>query len=541
MPLAVPVYLIGCGVLLALAGLPFAYPLDDSYIHLAIARTVATAGVWGIEPSSPAAASSSPMWSLILAGFYKIWPARWVGSFIYVPLAINLVLGVAAIYGWSRLLAGVVWREAWLLVLWLGVPLSALSLLGMEHVAQILFALMLTHAGAEILAADRPPTPSQLIRLGVVSALAVMCRYESLFVAAPLMALAALRWRPGTVAALALGSAAPTLGFGVYWMAHGGWLLPNSLMLKGVQPGEAKSVLFFVDSVLRNFVANLHSTPSGKTVIALGLIAAALGAVDYRRRRTVWDYRLVFAFVALAATGLQFAFASLGWLYRYEAWLVALDGIAAILLIDALFARRRLALAVVFLVVLVSVLPRAVRDTRETVEAVQDRRLEHVLIAQFVRDNYLGQSVVLSDVGVAAYDGAAEIFDMSGLGDNAPVRLLSQSSGYDAAGVDRLAKAKHAPIAILQICWEVVAQRLPRDWRLIGFWYEPRNVVFGSHDVGFYAIEPGADERLKSALQAFQVPPSIEVVYPSARPYDEAFKDLVRKGCPASENLDGVL
>ena len=149
--------------------------------------------------------------------------------------------------------------------------------------------------------------------------------------------------------------------------------------------------------------------------------------------------------------------------------------------------------------------------------------------------------MVLSDVGVAAYDGAAEIFDMSGLGDNAPVRLLSQSSGYDAAGVDRLAKAKHAPIAILQICWEVVAQRLPRDWRLIGFWYEPRNVVFGSHDVGFYAIEPGADERLKSALQAFQVPPSIEVVYPSARPYDEAFKDLVRKGCPASENLDGVL
>ena len=41
------------------------YPLDDSYIHLALARTLATSGVWGIDAQHPAAASSSPLWTVL--------------------------------------------------------------------------------------------------------------------------------------------------------------------------------------------------------------------------------------------------------------------------------------------------------------------------------------------------------------------------------------------------------------------------------------------------------------------------------------------
>jgi hypothetical protein len=541
LPLAVPVYLVGCVALIAAAGAPFAYPLDDSYIQLAMTRTLAMAGVWGIEPSTSAAASSTPLWIVLLAAVYKIWPTRWIEGFLYFPLALDAVFSVAVIYYWNRLLAHVPWREAWLLLLWLAIPLSALTIIGMEHPAHILLVLMLAHLGAQMLASDRPPTGTQLVELGVVTLLAVGIRYESLFVAAPLMGLALLRRRPRTLAVLAIAGAAPVLAFGAYWIGHGGWLLPNSLMLKGIQPGETKGVGSFVDSVLHNFVANLHSTPSGKTVIALGLIAAGLALAQWRRRRTIWDYRLIFAFVSLVASGIEFAIAALGWLYRYEAWLIALLGVSSILLADALFAKRRGLLALVFGVLLVAVLPRAVIDNKETVEAVNDRRLEHVLISQFIHDNYRGRSIALNDIGVAAYDGDAEIFDISGLGDNDPVRMFRQPGGYTAADVERLANAKHAEIAVLQLCWEVVERRLPRDWRLIGFWYEPRNVVFGSHDVGFYAITPGSDARLEAALKSFKVPPSIEVVYPGPRPYDEAFKALVRKGCPKGENLDGVL
>ena len=43
------------------------YPLDDTYIHMAIARNVAQSGTWGINAGEFAPASSSPLWTVILA------------------------------------------------------------------------------------------------------------------------------------------------------------------------------------------------------------------------------------------------------------------------------------------------------------------------------------------------------------------------------------------------------------------------------------------------------------------------------------------
>ena len=40
----------------------FTYPLDDAYIHLALARNIAENGTWGIEKGVPVFASSSPLY-----------------------------------------------------------------------------------------------------------------------------------------------------------------------------------------------------------------------------------------------------------------------------------------------------------------------------------------------------------------------------------------------------------------------------------------------------------------------------------------------
>ncbi len=44
----------------------FVYPLDDSYIHLALARTLSLDHVWGIDATQFASASSLPGWTLLI-------------------------------------------------------------------------------------------------------------------------------------------------------------------------------------------------------------------------------------------------------------------------------------------------------------------------------------------------------------------------------------------------------------------------------------------------------------------------------------------
>ena len=45
----------------------FVYTLDDAYIHLTIGRTLAEHGVWGVSPREYSSASSSPLWTILLA------------------------------------------------------------------------------------------------------------------------------------------------------------------------------------------------------------------------------------------------------------------------------------------------------------------------------------------------------------------------------------------------------------------------------------------------------------------------------------------
>lgn len=101
--------LLCCGIVLwiihsvqAQTGGLLVYPLDDSYIHLAVARTLAQTGVWGVNPWHFASASSSPGWTLMLAVV-----ARLFGSHLMTPIVLNLMFVVGVMftvdYGFDRL------------------------------------------------------------------------------------------------------------------------------------------------------------------------------------------------------------------------------------------------------------------------------------------------------------------------------------------------------------------------------------------------------------------------------------------------------
>ncbi|MFW6156147.1 MAG: hypothetical protein ACOC7J_02415, partial [Armatimonadota bacterium] len=227
---------MGVVALLALAcvrksGGTLVYALDDPYIHLAMGRTLAESGVWGLNVNTPGAASSSPLWTVLLAGLTVIF-----GAHVWLPLALNIAaagaLALAAELWLRELSVRPAWRIGTVAAILVIGPVGPLAMTGMEHVAHAAAVLVLAGLALRSRAAGPPA-------LGVAGALATGFRYESAFVAAALALVLALQrdWRRAV--ALLLGPAAVVTAVGVAQLSVGESFLPNSLIVKAVSFSSA--------------------------------------------------------------------------------------------------------------------------------------------------------------------------------------------------------------------------------------------------------------------------------------------------------------
>lgn len=213
-------------------------PLDDNWIHLVYARSLAEQGWFYYNPGVPEAGMSSPLWVMVLAVVYKVLipmgvTPQWVAkgsSLLFglgVPIvAYHLALQIGLRRGWAWLLGILVAIEpnlAYGNVAGMEVPLfTFLTLLA------ILFCLRGSYSAC-----------------GLVLGLLVITRGEGAPVAlvvggVPLLALYAKRTSATTVSAyeLRLGSKLflPALllggGWALYNYAYGGHFLPNTYYVK---------------------------------------------------------------------------------------------------------------------------------------------------------------------------------------------------------------------------------------------------------------------------------------------------------------------
>src|SRR4030095_12715183 len=71
-------YLVAVGVLVAgilvRLGGTLVYTLDDAALHLSIAQKLVAHGTWGVVPGSFESASSSPLWTLLVAAGMVVTP-----------------------------------------------------------------------------------------------------------------------------------------------------------------------------------------------------------------------------------------------------------------------------------------------------------------------------------------------------------------------------------------------------------------------------------------------------------------------------------
>lgn len=482
----------------------FCYPLDDSFIHMAIGRSIADHGVFGVSPHEFAAASSSLLWPMLLA-----LADLTIGDRLLTPLVLNILIGCGLVAYVARVLE----REApastaghrtfWAAAVVVLAPLPTIVFIGMEHTLHILVSVVLLIESARWLAKDEQTTYR---RLAIFCVLVTSLRYEGAFLVGVIGALAMLRGRRRAGAVLWGVGAAPIVLFGLYSMAHGGLFLPNSVLVKG------NRVHFHDLSDVGDFLGGsfIHRMCIEPHVLA-AMIVTAVALVIALRREGRWAPATIRLGISLVVGVAHIQFASLNWLFRYEAYLVVMlvlsAGLYVLALVPSFVAlamqdRWLAATALLASFIGLGALGRralfAAEQTPSASRNIYDQQLQN---ARFLKRFFPNEPVALNDIGAVAYYGRAPIIDLVGLA-SLPVARAKKLDFYSPLAAEDIARfAAPADVAIVYDDW--FPDNLPKTWIRAGRWRLDWCRVCASPVVSIYATKPEALARVIGALRAF--------------------------------------
>lgn len=317
----------------------FTYAHDDPYIHMAIARNLALHGLWGVTPYAPSAASSSPLWVLLLC-----LAVRLAGDWLYFPLVFGITSSVAAaLVLYSRLLrAGIGMPLAVLAVIAVfgAAPLDLLPFTGMEHPLQVLLDLLFVFWFLESL--DRNGLTKDVAAAVALTFFICLCRFEDGFLV--VIPFFVCLWRRNWCLAvgLAMGPVLAIGGFGFAAHLMGMPWLPNTIVLKANVPPFTPSVVPGVKGSLplslsarwfEGLYTNLRFQSFHLSDLFLLCVLSA-AAMRFSGMRQSTRNLQVLLWTVCAACLMHAGMARITY-YRYEAYLVVLALTAVILSMKA--------------------------------------------------------------------------------------------------------------------------------------------------------------------------------------------------------------
>lgn len=461
----------------------FVYALDDAYIHLGTARSFVQDGVWGFTPEGFSGLSSSPLWVLALSAGWLLF-----GGWTLLPLALNLVgafLLLAAVHRlWAEEKLPDAWSAVGLTLLALAAPLVALVVSGMEHVWH--------HLRLAAVAADGAPAAG-----------AVGIGLPDRGAAGGLLLLAPRRRITGLL--LPLVGASLISAFGLWSMGQGGTFLPNSIVLKSNQ-GGLNPLNWFGAAQSARLLGLLWSCPE-LSVGALWIVALLFRASeiqDDRRRR-----RLSEGAVLLVGIAAQLLLADVGWLFRYEAYLVTLMLVYGVPRTQEAWSAPAdvstlglSACRIVAPAAAAAFLLRLATAAHYTGLAPANIYEQQLQAARFL-STYPAGDVALVDVGAAAYfNPKLRILDMVGLATQ-QVADLRRAKAYNPAALDALVRRRGTTIAVYCDDYAKTFGPPPPRWVKVGSWTIAQQVVVYGKTLSFYALDAAEAPRLIERLRAY--------------------------------------
>jgi hypothetical protein len=509
------------------------YVIDDPGIHLAIARNLVEHGTWGVTPGVFESASSSPAWTLMLAGVLEV--AAPLGS--VAPLLGNLagaiwILWIFATRQRFPLLAKGNWGS-WAFVVVLPVCalfLTGLAYTGMEHTlhaavalqAVVLLALMIDGS------ASRRQRVAYFALLFAASAL----RFETMFLAigcgaALLLATTRRMGGPGTAArwpmrrrivdivGTAVAAGVPVLVVGAIDKAFDRRFFPNSIVAK-TSLGKDQAIIPTWDHYLTQFNRDALLA----ALVLLAIVYLVFVWSGFRGRNS----GLAMAFVVGAL--LHIAFASIGWYERYQAYLVII-GIFLLLRVatEVVLPRWREAILVCATLAMILFSLNRLSALTTTPLAASNTYRQQYQIGRFMQRYYEGKPIAVQDLGYISFLHDGPVVDLNGLGSHEVIDLVREHK-FDKQAMQDLIEREH--VQAIALYADAYAFRLPSNWITVGQWGLGQKKVSPLYStVTFYAPNERLAKRLDRDLRAFrnQLPPGVTTA-DRAQIFERAMKRL---------------
>jgi hypothetical protein len=476
----------------------FVYPIDDTYIMMAMAKNLTLHGVWGVSSYGFSSSSSSILYPLILAGAFRV-----SGVNEFVPCVLSWLFGLGTIFVAGRMLKGFVdrrWQAVVLILVVVLTPLFVLAMIGMEHSLHLLLTLLFLEYFL------RSESEERLGRLALITGLMVASRYEGLFLAitGTLLLWKQKRWRAALTTAVA--AVIPVCIYGWFSVAHGGYWLPNSVALKGAGPAGG-SIGGAVRDMLTHISLNYHE--GFHLLLLMATEAALLVAMSKNlSHRAVAPLALV-----LGAGCMHFCTARVGWVFRYEDYLI---GSGIVLIACVLPALQLSTLRSIRSFAIVPTLAGfGLLSVRGLIAMIMLPSYAHNVylqqwqMAHFVA-SYLKSSVIAAnDIGAIEYFSDVRCVDLAGLADR-EIFQARRNGHYTTGLLRQVAQVDGVTVAMVYDSWFTPESgkspgppSIPGDWVRVARWSTPEALQLGGRTVSFYSVGGETEGSLRQALDRY--------------------------------------
>lgn len=454
----------------------FAYALDDPYIHMSTVKHFVNQGIWSVDGETYASASSSPLWVLVLSPFYLLLGAK---LFVYIPFILNLlfqILSLQLIFKITKKYTNQELHYLFGITIILFTPFMALSFGGMEHSMQIFLILFCINLFLSYI--DAPNLLKSKIYLLILAPFVVFVRYENLALIMGIAIIILFYFRDWK---LSLGIVASSLIFIVLFGLWSKFILnlgfvPSSIMAKSLI-GDKRELFSLAMSFKKNFFHNFQHD----YIYILFLFNLFILIQSFLlKNRQIYLLSILFIMTLFA----HLAFASLGWLYRYEAYLIVFGIFNIFIFTYSVYGSNPKLLLALFLVLL-PFFDRQVFDAPiQAIHGSKNIYEQQIQMANFLHQKCNTCEVAANDIGAITYFTNIHLLDLFGLGSYEVIELKKRSA-YTNEVKNNLLKEKNISLIIIYDAW--FSDTTISNYTKIAEWKILNNVVCGSDTVSFYS------------------------------------------------------